>query len=317
MLLVRCIFLVLAVEMLVLRVCLAFHKPCHRFLENSKKYCFSERWNNRPALSYRHINFSFRSINNSGDTDLAKSVTALVSNDLESAVSFLMEARRKFAEEGLLKQREELLREVSSRVQKEKSKRTGSLTMPATNDRSRLIILQNEADQLLASVAKYIGTRDFIQARQLLNKASTLLESAGFEARRNRETIIGNLFSSILIEEEREVARKKQEAGRAKEEKIHREIIEQLQSGKDGISSTTATYQDDEAIEQFEQRSGDSSNDYQENDQWDETYLRGHNDLVVLVDNGSSLPQTTLNLRKIARQLSDRIGVKVRILHSI
>lgn len=221
-------------------------------------------------------------MSDTGDSHLSKSVGALLTNDVQTAIAFLNLAKKKFHEEGLLDQREDLLSEVDKRIQRELQK---SNTRPdARSEIRRVISLKNEADKLLAHAATAVGNRDLVKARQILEDATQILDSAGYDARRDREAIIGNLYSSILIEQERNEARARQMAKRAKEEEFHRQALEHLQAEK---AEANGSPSNDAAIESME------------------------GDLIILVDNGSSVPRTTLNLRKIANRLAARLGIKV------
>jgi hypothetical protein len=225
-----------------------------------------------------------------GDSALAQSVSALISGEIQSAVEFLTEARNLFIQEGLLDARDDLLREVAARVQQEQAKRKINQPTQMEPRSKEKIMLKQEGDMLMASAANAVGRRDFIAARELLDKASKIFDSAGYEVRRDREAIVGNMYSSILIEEAREEAQAKQRAKREKEEKLHREALQLLRPEKseDPFDPNTS------ALE---------ATGYG---------LLDGEDVCILVDNGSSLPQTTLHLRRIARRLSDRVGIKVR-----
>jgi hypothetical protein len=224
-----------------------------------------------------------------GDSALSKSVSALISGDLPSAVDLLTEARNLFTQEGLLEAREGLLQEVTARVEQEQAKRKNHQDTRIEPHSRQKLSLKQEGDVLVAGAANAVGMRDFKAAREILDKASKIFDSAGYEVRRDREAIVGNLYSSILIEEARDEAQAKQRARRAKEEKLHRETLQQLQSEK-----LEAPVDPDASAQETAYG------------------LLDGEDVCILVDNGSSLPQSTLNLRRIAQKLSDRLGIKVR-----
>jgi hypothetical protein len=235
----------------------------------------------------RKFNLKLNSARESaGDSDLSQCVSALLSNNIRTAELLLDQAKTKFLEEGLLEERAELLRAVEERVQSSRQNLAGNVRIHQSAslaiEQRRMLSLTQDADKLLAEAANAVGKCELAKAREMLEKASQFLESAGYNARRDRENIMGNLYTSILIEEERNVAKTKQKARRAKEDQFHQEALKALQSGKSEMNLASV-----------------------EADRWND------DDLIILVDNGSSKPKTTLNLRRLAHRLSDDLGIKV------
>ena len=130
-----------------------------------------------------------------------------------------------------------------------------------------------------------------VGAIQLLDEAAELFRQAGFAVAKDREPVLGNLRSSVLIEIERDELAAKRARKKAAEEAEERRLL--------GLGEAVVAAAMYGSVPTTDQDIDDA--------------LEGQ-DVCIVVDNGSSRASSTVALRKLATRLEERMGGLLKVL---
>lgn len=130
-----------------------------------------------------------------------------------------------------------------------------------------------------------------VGAIQLLDEAAELFRLAGFAVAKDREPVLGNLRSSVLIEIERDELAAKRARKKAAEEAEERRLM--------GLGEAVV------AAAMYGSMPADNRGVG--------AGFQGQ-DVCIVVDNGSSRASSTVALRKVAARLEERVGGLLKVL---
>lgn len=149
------------------------------------------------------------------DRRALEAVSKLRAGDLDEAESSLQAARRAYAVSGgPTDSQVALLDEIASRIDAARSAAAvaataAARTAAANSPGAATVYARLEGDDVLQEALRLFNAKEYGRAREEVQRARALFEAAGVEVARDRESQVGNLYSLISREEERQAHLKK------------------------------------------------------------------------------------------------------------